>query len=135
MKTNPITKKRSRGTLALLESLAELQSAVRDGLTARDLPARFPARTRVVVPSPGEYTPQKIKILRERMNVSQGDFAELVGVSRVLVQSWEQGVRQPSPLARRMLDTISNDPAAWLAGLHRQAKAAARPRSSHRRAG
>jgi DNA-binding transcriptional regulator YiaG len=135
MKKNHAGKRRSRGTLALLESLAELQSAVRDGLTVRDIPARFPTRTRVLAPSPGEYTPQKIKILRERMNVSQGDFADLVGVSRVLVQSWEQGVRQPSPLARRMLDTINNDPAAWLASLHRQAKASARPRSSHRRAG
>ncbi len=115
-------KKRSRGADALLESLAELEAAVREGLTARELPRRFPARTRVLVPEPREYTSQDIRLLRQRMNVSQGDFGQLLGVSRILVQSWEQDIRQPSPLARRMLDTISRDPAAWLGGLRLQAE-------------
>jgi DNA-binding transcriptional regulator YiaG len=35
----------------------------------------------------------------------------------VLVQSWERGVRDPSPLACRLLDTIGRDPGGWLAGL------------------
>jgi|SRR5580658_1559750 DNA-binding transcriptional regulator YiaG len=121
--------RRNQATRDLLASLAELQSAVREGLTARDLPRRYPSRTRVHIPDPGRHTPEKIRMLRERLNVSQGDFAGLIGVSRILVQSWERGVREPSPLARRMLDMISDDPSAWLAGLGRQAA------RSRRRAG
>ena len=41
-------------------------------------------------------------------------FAALLGVSRVWVQGWERGVRRPSPLARRLLDTIRANPASWL---------------------
>jgi DNA-binding transcriptional regulator YiaG len=129
MKTNR-KKARSRGAAALLQSLGELEAAMRDGATARDLPVRFASRRRVIVPVPGEYGPDEIKLLREKLNVSQGDFAELLGISRILVQSWEQGVRTPSALARRLLDGINDDPAAWIAGLRRHAS-----RSGRRRAG
>ncbi|HZK82869.1 MAG TPA: helix-turn-helix domain-containing protein [Humisphaera sp.] len=57
--------------------------------------------------------------LRLLLGMSQPEFAELIGVSGILVQSWERGVRKPSPLARRLLDTISHDPAHWLASLGR----------------
>jgi DNA-binding transcriptional regulator YiaG len=49
--------------------------------------------------------------------MSQAVFAGLLGVSRILVQSWERGVRDPSPLACRLLDTINRDPEGWLAEL------------------
>jgi DNA-binding transcriptional regulator YiaG len=49
------------------------------------------------------------------MGVSQAVFARLLGVSVVLVKSWEAGTREPSPLARRLLDTIRANPPAWLA--------------------
>jgi DNA-binding transcriptional regulator YiaG len=39
----------------------------------------------------------------------------MVGVSRILVQSWERGVRKSSPLARRLLDIVSDDPKTWAA--------------------
>ena len=48
--------------------------------------------------------------MRERLGVSQGVFAHLLGVSVVLVKSWEGGVRKPSPMARRLMDTIQADP-------------------------
>jgi DNA-binding transcriptional regulator YiaG len=117
---NQKTKTRTRGSRALLKSLAEYEAVVRDGVTTRNLSSRFPSRIRVLVPDPGEYSPRKIRKLREKLNITQGDFAELLGISRILVQSWEQGVREPSALARRMLDTISSDPSGWLAGLRRQ---------------
>jgi DNA-binding transcriptional regulator YiaG len=113
--------KRSRGSRALMQSLADLEAIVRQGLSMQQIKDRFPARQRVSPPSPGEYSPAEIRSLRARIRVSQSEFAELVGVSRILVQGWEQGVRDPSPLARRLLDTIARDPAAWLAGLRHQA--------------
>ena len=104
----------SRGTDALLRSLEELEACVRDG----DKPeARFPSRTAVAVPKPGNWSAAAVAKLRKRLGVSQAGFADLLGVSRILVQSWERGVRSPSALACRLLDTISADPAGWLAGL------------------
>jgi DNA-binding transcriptional regulator YiaG len=42
-----------------------------------------------------------------------------LGVSRILVQGWERGVRRPSAMAARLLDTIRRDPAGWLASLRK----------------
>jgi DNA-binding transcriptional regulator YiaG len=65
----------------------------------------------------GRHTPASIKQLRLGLEISQATFARGLGVSTVLVQGWEQGVREPSPLARRLLDIVSRDPAAWLASV------------------
>jgi DNA-binding transcriptional regulator YiaG len=65
-------------------------------------------------PEPGTYPPAKVRKLRDVMGMSQATFADVLGVSRILVQSWERGVRVPSPLAARLLDTISADPIGWL---------------------
>ena len=107
----------------LLEGLAEMQSYVDRGMTIddmkRDIQRRHPERVRVIfrAPDPGKYPPAAVKKLRNAMSMSQGTFAQVIGVPRILVQSWERGVRQPSPLACRLLDTIGADPSAWLARL------------------
>lgn len=111
------SKQTSRGTAALLESLAELEGAVRKGMSITDIKKRFPGHVRVVAPKPGKYTAAAVKTLRDRIGVSQADFGNLLGVSRILVQSWERGVREPSALACRLLDTIAMDPVTWLANL------------------
>lgn len=72
---------------------------------------------RVDVPQPGRYTPIAVRRLRQTLGVSQPLFALLMGVSTVLVQSWEQGQRTPSPMARRLLDEIRRDPQRWVAAL------------------
>jgi DNA-binding transcriptional regulator YiaG len=132
MSTKHRSKTQSRGTRALLDSLAELEGAVRDGLTIEQLKDRFPNRVRIVVPEPGKYLPAQVKALRQKFGVSQDEFASLVGVSRILVQGWERGVRKPSALACRLLDTIRHDPAGWLAGLNPSPRVSAARR---RRAG
>ena len=114
---------RNQATADLLESLAEMQGYAKRGMTIDDIKQeiqhRHPERVRVVfrAPDPGEYPPAAVKTLRNAMAMSQATFAQVIGVSRILVQSWERGVREPSPLARRLLDTISADPATWLARL------------------
>lgn len=115
-----IARKKSRGTLALLRSLADLEKCVRDGISPQ---ARFPARTAVAVPKPVAYPPAAVVRLRKRIGVSQAGFAELLGVSRILVQSWERGVRSPSAMACRLMGTIEHDPASWLASIRGKRRA------------
>ena len=94
----------------IMQSLRELAAAIEDGVS---LDERFTVRT-VSIPEPGKYSPAAVKKLRAQLGMSQAVFAELLGVSRVWVQAWERGVRHPSPLARRLMDTIGVNPAAWL---------------------
>jgi putative transcriptional regulator len=95
----------------ILQSLRELADAVEQNVP---LEQRFTVRT-VTIPAPGHYSPKAIRKLRHDLGMSQAVFAELLGVSRIWVQGWERGVRQPSALARRLLDTIRANPASWLA--------------------
>lgn len=97
----------------IMAGMRELERMMDAGKTPQQL---FTART-IDVPDPGVYRPRHVRDLRDRLGVSQAVFAHLLGVSPVLVKSWERGVRRPSPLARRLLDTISADPARWLATL------------------
>jgi DNA-binding transcriptional regulator YiaG len=84
---------------------------------------------RIVAREPGKYPQAAVKAMRRKFGASQEEFPSLIGVSRILVQGWERGVRKPSAMARRLLDTIGQDPAGWLAGLNPSVKApAARPR-------
>jgi DNA-binding transcriptional regulator YiaG len=73
----------------------------------------------VEIPNPTPHTAKTVLAIRQQMGVSQAAFAKLVGVSKILAQSWEQGVRVPSPLAGRLLDTIAIDPVAWLSTVAR----------------
>ena len=94
----------------IMHSLRELAQAINDGVP---LDRRFTVRT-VSIPEPGKYSPLAIKKFRRQLGMSQAIFAELLGVSRIWVQGWERGIRHPSPLARRLLDTIRTNPAAWM---------------------
>ena len=40
-------------------------------------------------------------------------FAAFLGTNPKTVQSWEQGLRTPSPMARRFMDEINRSPAHW----------------------
>jgi len=103
-------KRRPRAVNDILHGRRELASAIEAGVPLEE---RFTVRT-VSIPEPGKYAPAALKKLRAKLGLSQAAFASLLGVSRVWVQAWERGVREPSPLARRLLDTIRADPSAWL---------------------
>jgi DNA-binding transcriptional regulator YiaG len=108
-----VTKTNAAGR-ALMEAVRQAHRAVTTGdltgITIRE----------VEIPSPGEYGPKEVKALRTTLGVSHRVFAELMGVSRELVSQWEYGTRHPAPLARRLLDKINEDPAAYFASLVRQ---------------
>ncbi|HEY2588360.1 MAG TPA: helix-turn-helix domain-containing protein [Tepidisphaeraceae bacterium] len=115
-----ISTKRSRttkGTAAGRELIAALREAVHAATTGDT--SRLTIRE-VEIPDPADYGPKDIKRLRASMGVSQGIFARLLGVSPELVAHWEYGIRKPAPLARRLMDKVKQDPAAYMAELVRR---------------
>lgn len=63
--------------------------------------------------------PMDIRCIRAKMDVSQGDFAELIGVSVDTVQNWEQGRRTPTGPARVLLTVAERAPEYLIETLHR----------------
>ena len=49
---------------------------------------------------------------RNRVGLSQSEFAKLLGVSVRTVQDWEQGRREPSGAARTLLRIAAQNPEA-----------------------
>jgi putative transcriptional regulator len=67
--------------------------------------------TTVEIPDePPEIDAPTLVALRDQSRMSQAVFARLLNVSTKTVQSWEQGVRTPSPAARRLLQIFSQHP-------------------------
>lgn len=56
---------------------------------------------------PGDWSAPRVKQLRERLGLSQNDFAKRMGVRQATVSDWETGKQDPSRMARRLLDRIA----------------------------
>ena len=65
-----------------------------------------------------EIKAPEIKTVREKLNVSQSEFALLIGVSVRTLQNWEQGRRKPEGPAKALLRIASKNPGAVLDALH-----------------
>jgi putative transcriptional regulator len=65
-----------------------------------------------------EIKPPEIKTVREKLNVSQTEFALMIGVSVRTLQNWEQGRRKPDGPAKALLRVASRNPSAVLDALH-----------------
>lgn len=70
--------------------------------------------------APPKPEPTQIAELRNSLRMSQAVFAAVINVSPKTVQSWEQGIRQPSHAALRMLEVIREDPGVARAILDRR---------------
>jgi putative transcriptional regulator len=103
----------------IMAGMRELQRMMDQDKTPEQL---FTVKT-IEVPTPNVYRAHEVRALRDCLGVSQAVFAQLVGVSVILVKSWERGVRVPNPMARRLLDTIKADPSRWLATVRKSAAA------------
>ena len=62
-----------------------------------------------VVPPP-EYGERDVQRVRERLGLSQAVFADLLGASASAVRAWERGAREPSDMARRLLELAERRP-------------------------
>jgi putative transcriptional regulator len=56
--------------------------------------------------------PTEIKAIREKLDVSQAEFAELLGVSKRTLQEWEQGRCKPTGAALKLLMVARRHPEA-----------------------
>ena len=59
-----------------------------------------------------------VKKIREKLHVSQNEFAHMIGVSENTIQNWEQGRRKPEGPAIALLRVTQSNPKAVLAALH-----------------
>ena len=71
--------------------------------------------------APEPFTAQRIRTIRDRLNISQAVFADLLNISASTVRAWEQGQRTPDGPSLRLLEIAEQEPAALLrmAALHR----------------
>ncbi len=58
------------------------------------------------------------RAVREKLGLSQGQFAALLGISARTLQNWEQGHRRPEGTARALLRVAERHPQAVLEALH-----------------
>ena len=72
--------------------------------------ATYKGRQVRVIAKPSHYPAARVRAVRELIGASQQVFAQLLAVSPVTIRSWEQGLREPSPIARRFLDEIAMAP-------------------------
>ena len=88
------------------ELFAELMESVREGgaiLRGEKEPSR-----KFVIEAPD------VKQIREGYNLSQREFAALLGISIKTLQNWEQGRRTPHGAARILLQVAAKHPkAVW----------------------
>jgi putative transcriptional regulator len=96
----------SRGE-RIVKALDELADHLEAGLP---LEPKYTVRRVRVIPKPSPYTPSRVRAVRDLIGASQEVFAQLLAVSPMTIRSWEQGLRQPSPIARRFLDEIAMSP-------------------------
>ena len=64
---------------------------------------------RCVVHVPGDVD---VKAIREKISLSQSEFAKLFGLSKRTLEHWEHGRRVPSGPARALLTVIAREPEA-----------------------
>ena len=58
------------------------------------------------------FKPADIRAIRKKLDVSQSEFALMIGVSVSTLQNWEQGRRQPDGPARALLKVAAENPEA-----------------------
>ncbi len=75
---------------------------------------RHDLRTRVLPAPPKPMKKHEIVKLRQQLNLSQALFAGVLNVSVKTVQAWEQGLRQPSDAALKLLTIAKKHPEVLL---------------------
>lgn len=74
----------------------------------------------------GELVPSRVveisapdaKSIRTKVGLSQGEFAQLIGVKVATLRNWEQHRRHPTGAAAALLTIVEKEPDAALRALH-----------------
>ena len=56
------------------------------------------------------FKPEDVRSIREKLQKSQSEFAQMIGVTVSTLQNWEQGRREPQGPARALLVVASKAP-------------------------
>ena len=59
-----------------------------------------------------------VRAIRKAADISQSQFAKLVGVNLHTLQNWEQGHTRPTGPARALLKIVASDPKSAIEALH-----------------
>lgn len=108
-----------RRHLPLLKAKRAIEAVLADGRNFLQVPKvedpeRLAAELRAagllaqVAPLPGPVV--DVRALRERLAVSQEQFAARYRISLDVVRNWEQHRNEPDPIARTVLEMIDRDP-------------------------
>ena len=65
-----------------------------------------------------EFVEPEVKAIREKLGMSQSQFAALMGISKRTLENWEQGKRHPTGSAKALLTVVAKKPEAVLEALH-----------------
>jgi putative transcriptional regulator len=88
------------------EMFNELADSVREGMAimkGKKQPSRI-----------YHFESSNIQKIRSRYNLSQQDFARMIGISVDTLQNWEQGRRKPSGPAKVLLEIAQSNPEVLL---------------------
>lgn len=56
------------------------------------------------------FRPDDVRSIRQKLNKSQSEFAQMIGVTLSTLQNWEQGRREPQGPARALLVVAAKAP-------------------------
>ena len=104
---------KSRAGTRIVSGLTGVLAALKDGGLPQ-VERQFKTR-RVKLPAlrPPEVESADVRVIREKLDVSQSVLAGLLGVSTNTVRAWEQGVNPLSGIAARFLDEVNRNPQYW----------------------
>lgn len=91
---------------------SELKDAVK--MMAKHMRCEKVAGVRVTT-----FPKPEVKAIREAANVSQSDFARLMGVNLRTLQNWEQGRSRLTGASRALLKIVASNPELAIEALHR----------------
>lgn len=94
---------------ALLDEIAEDSLQV---CRANNIPFDRPGSAMVIVPQVARNsdTAAQVRELRHSLQLSQGDFAAALGVSKSTLSKWESGERRPDAAAAKLLRILKQQP-------------------------
>jgi len=91
---------KSKAMASVHEAIADLHDI---GLVDKATMRHFDTLCLTAVPT---YSPDEIRTLRERLNISQAVLASVINANVNSIQKWERGAKRPSGTALKLLSLL-----------------------------